>query len=202
MKTEARREVLRIAQKAYADKLMAGTSGNISIRDEESGLIWITPSGLDYETMEEQDIVAIDREGSVMEGHRRPSSEWRMHMEIYRALTHVNAVVHTHSPYATCFAALHRSIPSILVETEIFLKGSIEVASYARQGSAEVGISCIPLLRTKNACLLANHGAVAVGETPVQAYHNCVYLEDTARVYHLAVCTGGEPFALKNGGII
>ncbi|MDO4268405.1 MAG: class II aldolase/adducin family protein [Eubacteriales bacterium] len=187
--------VLSAARKAYAEKLMAGTSGNMSVYCREAGLMAITPSSYDYSIMEEKDIVVIDLEGNIKEGCHRPSSEWKMHAEIYKALPHVGAVVHTHSPYATCFAVNHQEIPVILIEMIPFLKGSLEVSAYAEQGSAQVGINAVPILSRKNACLMANHGVVAVGGSMPEAYINAVYVEDTAKIYHMAL-TAGTPVTI------
>ena len=187
---QEKQKVLRVAKKAYEEKLMAGTSGNMSVFWRERKWMVITPSSYDYEIMEEKDIVVTDLEGNVIEGCHRPSSEWRMHAELYRHLPHVGAVVHTHSPFATSFAVNHQEIPVVLIEMIPFLKGKLEVSPYATQGSAEVGLNAVPILRRKNACLMANHGVVAVGETIEAAYINSVYVEDTARIYHMAVISG------------
>ena len=185
-----KRSVLETAKKAYREKLMAGTSGNMSMYYREKGWMVITPSSYDYEIMEEKDIVVTDLEGQVVEGCHMPSSEWRMHAEIYQHLSHVKAVVHTHSPYATSFAVNHQEIPVVLIEMIPFLKGKLEVSPYAAQGSAQVGLNAVPILERKNACLMANHGVVAVGETMEAAYVNSVYVEDTARIYHMALQSG------------
>lgn len=185
-----KQEVLNTAKKAYREKLMAGTSGNMSVFWPERGWMVITPGSYDYEIMEEKDIVVTDLDGQVVEGCHKPSSEWRMHGEIYKHLPHVRAVVHTHSPYATSFAVNHQEIPVVLIEMIPFLKGKLEVSAYAEQGSAQVGLNAVPILERKNACLMANHGVVAVGETMASAYTNSVYVEDTARIYHMALQAG------------
>ena len=164
-----KQEVLNTAKKAYREKLMAGTSGNMSVFWPERGWMVITPGSYDYEIMEEKDIVVTDLDGQVVEGCHKPSSEWRMHGEIYKHLPHVRAVVHTHSPYATSFAVNHQEIPVVLIEMIPFLKGKLEVSAYAEQGSAQVGLNAVPILERKNACLMANHGGVAVGETMASA---------------------------------
>ena len=192
---EIKRQVLETAKKAYEEKLMAGTSGNMSIYSPEQGAVAITPSSYDYSKMEEKDIVVIDLDGKVLEGWLKPSSEWKMHVEIYKHLPHVRSVVHTHSPYATSFAVNHQEIPVVLIEMLPFLKGKLEVSAYAEQGSAEVGLKAVPILERKNACLMANHGVVAVGETIDQAYINSVYVEDTAKIYHMAL-TAGTPVVI------
>lgn len=193
---ELKKQLVETAKKAYREKLMAGTSGNMSIFCQEQGHIIITPSSYDYEIMEEKDAVIIDLDGTVIEGIHKPSSEWRMHAEIYRQLPHVKAIVHTHSPYAASFAVLHREIPVILIEMIPFLKGSVEVSSYAAQGSAQVGLNAVPVLKRKNACLMANHGAVTVGTSLDEAYINSVYLEDAAKIYHMA-CSVGVPVVIE-----
>lgn len=194
--TLLKQAVLRIAKKAYDEKLMAGTSGNMSVYCPGERLMVITPSSYDYSIMEEQDIVVTDLDGTVVEGHLRPSSEWKMHAEIYKHLPHVGAVVHTHSPYATSFAVTHQEIPVILIEMIPFLKGKLEISPYAEQGSAQVGLNAVPILERKNACLMANHGVVAVGKTLDEAYMNSVYTEDTAKIYHMALAGGQKPVVI------
>jgi len=193
---ELKKQVCETSKTAYRNQLMAATSGNLSVLYREKNYIVITPSGYDYELMQPEDIVVIDLDGNTIEGNRAPSSEWRMHAEMYKDLPHVGAVVHTHSPYATAFAVLRQEIPVVLVEMA-FLKGSVEVSKIAAQGSTEVGTHAVPILRNKNACLMANHGAVAVGDTLASAYTNAVYTEDAAKIYHLAL-TVGKPFTMED----
>lgn len=194
--TMLKQAVLQTAKKAYDEKLMAGTSGNMSVYSPGERLMVITPSSYDYSIMEVQDIVVADLDGNVAEGIHKPSSEWKMHAEIYRHLPHVGAVVHTHSPYATSFAVTHQEIPVILIEMIPFLKGKLEVSAYAKQGSAQVGLNAVPILQRKNACLMANHGVVAVGGTLEEAYINSVYTEDTAKIYHMALASGQMPVVI------
>lgn len=185
-----RKEIVATAQRAYQEGFMAATSGNFSCLDETGQYIAITPSGMAYSVMTPKDIVILDLNGNVVEGHNQPSSEWKMHVEIYRHLPQYRAIVHTHSPNATAYAVLRKEIPCVLVEMLLFLGGSIEVAKYAPQGSAAVGTNCLPILSRKPACLLANHGVVAAGQTLAQAYTNSVYVEDSAKIVRLAMSTG------------
>ena len=189
-KEAVKKEVVLTAKRALQEGMVAGTSGNISVLLPNSNMIAITPSGYDYAIMEADDIVVIDFEGTILEGHHKPSSEWRLHAEIYKNLPHVKAVVHTHSPYATSFAVLNKEIPVVLIEMVPFLKGSLEVSPYAKQGSSEVGAKAVPILARKNACLMGNHGVVAVGDTLGQAYTNSIYVEDAAKIYHMALSVG------------
>lgn len=183
-------ELVRTAQTAYKTGLMAATSGNLSIYCAEQDCMAITPSGMDYTVMQPSDIVLMQLDGSILDGAHRPSSEWKMHAEIYAHVSNTHAIVHTHSPNATAFAVLRREIPCVLVEMLLFLGGDIEVADYAAQGTAAVGTNCLPILSRKPACLLASHGVVTTGETLQQAYTNAIYVEDAAKIVRLAMSTG------------
>lgn len=193
---KVRQEVLETAKRAVKDQMMAGTSGNISALLADGMSMAITPSGYDYSIMTVDDIVVIDFEGNVISGHLKPSSEWKLHAQLYKELKRVRAVVHTHSPYATSFAVLRKEIPVVLIEMVPFLKGSIEVSDYAKQGSWQVGMNAVEVLKEKNACLMANHGAVTVGSNLYEAYINSVYTEDAAKIYHRALAVG-TPYVLK-----
>lgn len=185
-----RQQIVSTAQRAYRTGLMAGTSGNLSIFDPSYDCMAITPSGMDYAVMSPEDIVLLQLDGTVLDGCHKPSSEWKMHAELYRNLPNVQAVVHTHSPNATAYAVLRHEIPCVLVEMQLFLKGSVEVADYAIQGSAAVGTNCLPILRRKPACLLSNHGVVTTGFDLEEAFTNSIYVEDSAKIVRLAMSTG------------
>ena len=183
-------QLVLTAQRAYREKMFAATSGNLSVFDRESGKIYITPGSFPYEKMTPEDIMAIDLDGNILEGKHSPSSEWRMHAAIYRADKRVNAIVHTHSPYATAFAINHMRIPAVLYEMVFFLGGDIPVAEGAIPGTPEVGENCVPVLKERNGCLMANHGALAVGDTLDRAYTRAVYIEDAAKAYSIALTHG------------
>lgn len=183
-------QLVQTAQRAYREKMFAATSGNLSVFDRESGKIYITPGSFPYEKMTPEDIMAIDLDGNILEGKHSPSSEWRMHAAIYRADKRVNAIVHTHSPYATAFAINQMRIPAVLYEMVFFLGGDIPVAEGAIPGTPEVGENCVPVLKERNGCLMANHGALAVGDTLDRAYTRAVYIEDAAKAYSVALTHG------------
>lgn len=184
-----RQVLLDTAKRAYDLQLMAATSGNLSLRTQNGMLI--TPSGRAYETMSEDDLVEINFDGNpIIATAYAPSSEWRMHAEIYRNLPDVNAIVHTHSPFATAFAVCHKPIANVLIEIELFLGGEIGVAAYAPQGTQAVGTEAVKKLRERRACLLANHGAVAIGTNMTEALNNAIYLEDAAKIYYYALNIG------------
>ena len=186
-----RAELLRVTRRAYfQDRMFAATSGNLSIFDRERGVIYITPSSYPYEDMTEADMMAVDLDGNILEGPHRPSSEWRMHAAIYRGIDRVNAIVHTHSPYATAFAINGTPIPPALFEQAYFIGGEIPVAARAIPGTPAVGENCVAALKDRNGCLMANHGALAVGATLAEAYTRAVYIEDAAKAYALALAAG------------
>jgi L-ribulose-5-phosphate 4-epimerase len=177
-----KQRVAETALKAYTEKLVAGTSGNVSEYDRESQIMAITPTDFDYTLMKPEHIVCMKLDGTVLEGELKPSSEWRLHAELYKHFDHVNAVIHTHSPRATSFAVLHENIPLILVEMLPFLGGDIPLAEFGMPGTTEPGINAVKVMQSRHCCLLANHGVVAVGKTLEQAYIRAVYVEDAATV--------------------
>lgn len=187
---EHKRKVLEYYLRAYDEKLMAGTSGNISIFDRETNQMIITPSCVDSVGMTEEDIIVTTLSGEVLEGSHKPSSEWRLHAQIYQNMEQVCAIVHTHSPYATAFAVTHDPVPTILIEMIPFLGGNVPVSKFAFPGTEQVGTNAVEQLRDRNACLMENHGVVAVGGTMEQAYVRAVYVEDAAKIYHMAACVG------------
>lgn len=187
---EIKKELLAMTKRSYNEALFAGTSGNLSYFDHETDRMYITPGSTPYDTMQEEDIVCMTLDGDVLEGSRKPSSEWRMHAEIYRQKPEVSAVIHTHSPYATSFAVNNKKIPVILIEMVPFLGGDVEVADFAIPGTVEVGATAVKKLEERHACLMANHGVLAVGKDLEQAHIRAVYTEDAAKIYNLALSNG------------
>ena len=179
---EMKQAVLDYSKQSYEEKLFAGTSGNLSMRDPETGLVAITPGSIAYPTMTIDDVMVITLDGKIVEGFHNPSSEWKMHTEIYKNRNDVHAVVHTHSPYATGFAVTHDRIPVILIEMMFFLYGDVPVAEYRIPGSAELGTEALKVLHNRTACLLANHGVLAIGSNLDRAHIRAVYTEDAAKI--------------------
>lgn len=179
-----------MAKRSYEEALFAGTSGNLSYYDRETGEMYITPSSVPYETMTADELVRMTLDGQILEGEKKPSSEWRMHAEVYRQKPEVSAVIHTHSPYATSFAVNHQKLPVILIEMVPFLGGDVDVADFAIPGTVEVGIEAVKKLQDRHACLMANHGVLAVGKDLEQAHIRAVYVEDAAKIYSLALSNG------------
>lgn len=186
---ELRKKIVDYSRLMYNERLVSATSGNISLRlpDREDAIL-ITPSSESYATMTEERIVIISLDGDVLyapEG-ARPSSEWRLHSELYKANKETKAVIHTHSPYATAFAVLHETIPLILIEMKPWLGGEIPLSDYAPAGTEEVGQLVVKAIENKKGCLMANHGVVAIADTLELAYTRASYIEDAAKIYHMA----------------
>lgn len=186
---ELRQEIVDKCLAAFHEGLFTGTSGNLSCRAGENEML-ITPTSVRYDVLRVEDIVRVTLDGETVEGALKPSSEWRMHAAIYRAYPNVNAVFHTHSPNATAFAVVQKSIPAVLIESHIFLGGDVRCAAYATPGTEAVGLHAIPALRERGGCTLANHGVLAVGDDMAQAYLRAEYIEDTARIARYAMQLG------------
>ncbi len=172
--------------------LTVETWGNISVRDPETGYVYLTPSGMPYDTIVEDDIVVMDLDGNRIEGERKPTIEHAMHLGIMRNRPDVNAVVHTHPVYSQVFALLHENIPPVIDEAAQILGDEVRVTEYALPGSPEMAENAIKALGNDAACLLANHGAVAVGKDMDAAFRVCTILEMTSQIYYMARCIG-EP---------
>ena len=190
------KEITERSLQAFQSGLFSGTSGNMSVYLREKKLMLITPTSVRYETMKPSDIVKMTLDGSVLEGEKKPSSEWKMHAAVYQHYPECFALFHTHSPYATAFAVNHQTIPAVLIEAHMFLGGDIRCAEYATPGTREVGLYAIPALKERGGCTLANHGVLAIGNTLEQAYLRAEYIEDLAKIYTIAKQIG-TPIELK-----
>jgi len=190
-----RREIVERSLSAYRAGLFSGTSGNMSFYCRAAGEMLITPTSVRYEELRPEEVVVMRLDGTVLDGSRAPSSEWRMHTAIYEAMPEVNAVFHTHSPYATAFAVIRRPIPAVLIEAHIFLGGDIRCAEYAMPGTRAVGERALPALEGRGGCTLANHGVLSVGKDLAEAYLRAEYIEDLAKICSIAR-TIGEPVEL------
>ena len=187
---EMRQAVCDWSKQSYAEKLFAGTSGNLSVYDKEQDVMVITPTSVPYETITPEDMVVLRLDGGILEGNYRPSSEWRMHAAVYQAKPEVGAIIHTHSPYATAFAVNNKGIPTILIEMVPFLGGDVPLAKFAVPGTRAVGDEAVKVLAERTGCLLANHGVLAIGASLEQAHIRAVYIEDAAKICSIAMANG------------
>ena len=186
-----RLRVVTAARRLSARGMNPGRSGNLSVR--VPGGFLITPSGAAYETLHPDDLVFLDEEGEHGGGQGAPSSEWRLHRDIYERTPDVGAVVHTHSPYATTLACLRRGIPSFHYEVAFAGGADIRCAPYATFGTPALSDRAGEALVDRRACLLANHGAVAVGPDLDAAVELSEKVEALARLYWQALQAGDPP---------
>jgi L-ribulose-5-phosphate 4-epimerase len=185
------RDVYTVAQQLVPDGLAHGAQGNISACDRDSGLVAVTPSAIPYKSMKPDDIVVTDLNGKVVKGRWKPTSEIQMHTIFYRERSDVNAVVHTHAPYASVFAITHEQIPPVLIEAACNLTGPVPVAPYRAPGSMELAeIVCQTLGKDGLAVVLAQHGLLTVGPSLTEAYDSTLAAENTARLVIWAKSTG------------
>ncbi len=190
MLEKLKKEVYRLHMELPRNRLVVWTGGNVSARDPESGLVVIKPSGVPYDELRPQDHVVVDLEGRVVEGNLKPSSDTASHLYIYRQRSDVNGVVHTHSPYATAFAALGRPIPVCLTAIADEFGGPIPCAGFALIGGEEIGRQVVAHIGNSPAVLLKQHGVFTVGPTARAALKAAVMVEDVARTVWLALQLG------------
>jgi L-ribulose-5-phosphate 4-epimerase len=170
--------------------LAAWTSGNVSARDPETGLVIIKPSGMRYEQLHPAQLVVVDLNGDVVEGELKPSSDTASHLYIYRHRPDVGGIVHTHSPYATAFAAVNRPIPVYLTAHADEFGGPIPCGGFALIGGEDIGKVVIESIGASPAVLLKNHGVFTVGADAEAAVKAAVMVEDVARTTWLALQLG------------
>lgn len=183
-----------------ASGLNQGTSGNISARCGERMLI--TPSATPYDAMTPEMIAAMPFDGAygAWEGPLKPSTEWRFHFDILKNRPDMDAVVHAHPTFCTALAMAHREIPAAHYMVAAFGGANVRCAPYARYGTAELSALALEALDGRTACLLANHGSIAMGESLEKAMWRAVELETIARQYCFALSIGG-PVILSDAQI-
>jgi L-fuculose-phosphate aldolase len=178
-------DVVAAMQALDASGLNTGSAGNASCRSA-TGSVWITPSGVPASALDESSIVELSMNGEPTSPGAIPSSEWRLHRDIYAARPDVHAIVHTHSSYATALACQRRDIPAFHYMVAVAGGDSIRCSGYATFGTQMLSDEAITALGERNACLLANHGVVALGSTPAKAVNLAIEVEQLARQYCIA----------------
>jgi len=197
---DARAQVVDYCHKLERSALASGTSGNISVFDGEQKLMAISPGAMDYDCMQPEDIVLMDLDGTVVESHRRPSSEWSMHLACYRTRADLRAVVHTHSPAATTLAVLGLELPAVHYMIALSGRSSIAIAPYHLYGTAALGKAATDALQGGYACLLESHGVLAAGPSLHHAWSTAQQVEFCAQLY-LRAKSIGEPKILSDAQI-
>lgn len=185
-----REQVWKLHLELPKSGLVTWTGGNVSARDPETGLVVIKPSGVKYEDLRPEHLVILDVDGNIVEGDLKPSSDTASHLYIYRHRPDVNGAVHTHSPYATAFAALGRPIPVYLTAMGDEFGGPIPCGGFALIGGEQIGQVVVESIGGSPAVLLKNHGVFTIGQTAEAAVKAAVMVEDVARTVWLALQLG------------
>ena len=187
---EIRQELVVLNQALPENGLVAWTSGNVSMRDPETGYVAIKASGVKFPDLTPESMVVVDLEGTVVDGDLSPSSDTASHLVIYRHRPEINGVVHTHSNYATAFAALGRPIPVYLTAQADEFGGPIPCGGFALIGGEQIGEIVVEAIGESKAVLLKNHGVFTIGTTGEKALKAAVMVEDIARTAWLALQIG------------
>jgi L-ribulose-5-phosphate 4-epimerase len=186
-----RQEVCELNQQLPSLGLAAWTAGNLSARDPESGFIVIKPSGVRYEAMTAASMVVLDLEGSALEGDLQPSVDAASHLHVYRHRSDVNGMVHTHSPYATAFAAVGRSLPVYLTSMADQFGGPVPLGAYVPPvGGEAIGAEILASIGESPAILMRNHGVFTIGPTAAHALQAATMLEENAKTIAIALTLG------------
>jgi L-fuculose-phosphate aldolase len=189
---DLREQVVQVGMEALARGIVHGTAGNMSIRDPESRLIAISPSGIPYPDVTPADIVIVNDAGDIVDGRRKPSSETPLHMMVMRARPDVRAIVHTHSHYSTVVSCIRPYLPPILTEVCLVVGARVPVTRYGLTGTPDFGESVIEVLEPDSrAIILKNHGLICFGDSFAAALGIAEVVEEGARVYVNALAANG-----------
>lgn len=182
--------VAEYGKKMSAAGLSTGTSGNLSIYVPEKGLMAISPSGIGYFDIRPEDVVVTDLEAGIVEGTRKPSSEWALHTLFYKTKPHIRSVVHTHSMYCTTFAVLGQPLQAVHYAIADAGAAAVPCAPYYPFGTLELAEAAVRTAGDSSAVLLGNHGLVACGKDLAGAYGLALNLEYVAELQYRARCIG------------
>ncbi|HET9905968.1 MAG TPA: L-ribulose-5-phosphate 4-epimerase [Anaerolineales bacterium] len=190
MLEKLKEELVELHLELPRNNLVVWTGGNVSARDPETGLVVIKASGIRYEEMGPQHMVVVDIDGTMAEGDYKPSSDVYSHLYIYKHRQDVNGVVHTHSAYATAFAAVNKPIPVVLTAIADEFGGAIPCGGFALIGDDAIGKVVVESIGTSPAVLLKNHGVFTIGKDAKSAVKAAVMTEENARTVWLAMQIG------------
>lgn len=191
---EERKAVVEYGKKLIESGLTQGTGGNISLYNREAGLVAISPSGLDYFETAPEDVVVLNLDGEIIDGERKASSEMEMHLIFYRQRQDVDALVHTHSPYAKTIASLRWDLPAVSYLVA-YAGPNVRCSAYETFGTKELAEAAFKGMEDRRAVLLANHGLIAGANNIQTAFTIAQEIEFCARIYYQAKCIG-EPAIL------
>jgi L-ribulose-5-phosphate 4-epimerase len=190
MLEQLKQEVCELNLELPRNNLVAWTSGNVSARDPETDLMVIKPSGLRFEQMRPEHMVVMNMAGQVVDGQLKPSSDCYAHLYVYRKRPDVNGMVHTHSRYATAFAAVGKPIPAVLTSMADEFGGPIPVGAFRLIGDDAIGEEIVRSIGDAPAILMQNHGVFAIGRTGEAAVKAAVMVEDAAATVWVALQIG------------
>lgn len=188
-------DVCKLHQELLRNNLVVWTGGNISSRDAQSGYVVIKPSGVQYPDLTPDKLVVVDLDGKVVQGALKPSSDTATHLYIYRHRLDVNGIVHTHSTFATAFAAIGKPIPAVLTAICDEFGGEIPIGGFAPIGDEAIGKEILRSIGDSPAILMQNHGVFTIGKTAMDAVKAAVMVEDAARTVYYALQLG-EPIPI------
>jgi L-fuculose-phosphate aldolase len=192
---DLRKAVIKTCLAMNEEGINQGTSGNVSVRTDEGFLI--TASGIPYKKMKPEHIVEMDLEGGYR-GEYFPSTEWRMHMDIFKARPEAKAIVHVHSTYATAMACLRKEIPSFHYMIGIAGGASLRVSDYAEFGTQELSDTMLEAMKGRSGCLLANHGQICFGDTLDKALWRAGEIEALCHQYWASLLAGKPVILAEN----
>ncbi|MBN2117324.1 MAG: L-ribulose-5-phosphate 4-epimerase [Anaerolineales bacterium] len=190
MLEKLKEELVQLHLELPKNNLVAWTSGNVSARDKETGLVVIKASGVRYEELRPEHMVVVDLDGKMIEGDFKPSSDTASHLYIYKQRADVGGVVHTHSGYATAFAAVNKPIPVVLTAIADEFGGPIPCGGFAIIGDESIGKVVVDSIGKSPAVLLKNHGVFTIGKDAKAAVKAAIMTEDNARTVWLAMQIG------------
>ena len=186
---DVKEQILATAREMLTSGLVQGTAGNLGARLPDGNVV-LTPSSLDYRTMTVDDLVVCDPAGTVVEGHRSPTSELALHLTTLNRHAELGATMHCHAKYCTMFALVRQPIPAVIEEFVVYVGGEVPVAGYETTGTVELAEEVASHLGDHAAVLMANHGLFVAGRDPQDALHLAQLVERTAEIVHGALALG------------
>jgi L-ribulose-5-phosphate 4-epimerase len=177
-----KKEVYQAHLKLWENRLVMWTSGNVSGRDPKTDLVVIKPSGVSYDKLLPDNLVVVDLNGNIIEGNLKPSVDMATHLYVYKHMPEVMSVIHTHSTYASAFAAIGKPIPVCLTAMADFFGGDIPVGELVLIGEEEIGKEIVSKIGNSKAILMKNHGPFTIGNNVNEALKSAIFLEETAKV--------------------
>ena len=187
-----KKEVYKAHMNLWENRLVMWTSGNVSVRDPKTGLVVIKPSGVSYDKLSPDNLVVVDLNGNIIEGQLRPSVDTATHLYIYRNMPDVMSIIHTHSTYASAFAAIGKSIPVCLTAMADFFGCNIPIGNLVLIGEEKIGKEIVNKIGNSKAIIMKNHGPFTIGKSVNEALKAAIFLEESAKTLIMAKILG-EP---------